>query len=490
MPECPSGPHSHPKFDAVRTDHQQPHPHPLAREVDGFYRKAGLTPAQTVAVAFSGGADSVALLATTRMAGYRCVALHCNFHLRGDESDRDEIFAREMADRLGCEFRIVHFDVAAHRALTGESVEMACRSLRYRWFGEEFSKAHGEWKCIALGHHADDNTETFFLNLMRGTGIRGLTGIPEKRDIFVRPMLEVSKAEILDFIKTEGLAYVTDSTNLSSEYRRNSLRNEILPLLGRHFPMMSKNVATTMRNLKRDASLLDSLIEMQAAGCTGPDGSIRLKSIPDTPQRATLLFHLLNRSGIGTFSHAEAEAILRSENESGLRFHAASGNACFLLNRGVLIPLAEDAAYNATGSLFPVSIDWTEAFTGPKEFPVPGITLEITGRDRFNPSRDASVLWLDAGALPRHTPLTARRWHAGDRIRPFGMHGSRLVSDIYSDAKLSVKEKENRWLLCSGEKILWLPGMRTSAHFAINNSTETILKIMLTSSVNGNINKF
>ena len=147
----------------------------LQAEVTEFYRKAGIRSDRPVGVAFSGGPDSVALLAATASAGFRCVALHCNFHLRGQESMRDEEFARSMATRLGCEFRCVEFDTEVERAATGESVEMACRRLRYNWFdtqlGMHADKPPMQLQCIALGHHADDSVETFMLNLTRGTGM-------------------------------------------------------------------------------------------------------------------------------------------------------------------------------------------------------------------------------------------------------------------------------------------------------------------------------
>ena len=466
----------------------------IVGHVGEFYRACGVIGGRdAVAVAFSGGADSVALLAASRMAGYDCVALHCNFHLRGAESDRDEAFARSMAARLGCEFRVVHFDVAARRKETGESVEMACRSLRYGWFMEQFRSSEGGWGCIAVAHHADDNVETFFLNLLRGTGMKGLAGMPRHRDVFVRPLLGVSRHDITEFLNEAGLGYVTDSSNLSTEYRRNALRNVIIPQMKEYFPEMRRSVELTMRNMERDHALLQSLIDGVEARCVGENGEIELAHVLENAHPAVLLYHIMNRRGIGVFDFSVAEAVVRSHGESGRRFRSASGDTEFLLNRGVLIPVLKPTGSGrvADGGWRPGVIDWQEAVRGEGYSDFAPVRLELVGRSGFVPSRDNNVLWLDADALAQcGAPLEIRHWMAGDRLHPFGMRGSRLVSDIYSDAKLSVAEKDECWVLVCGQRILWVPGLRGSKFFAVGPETGKMLKISLLSSDNGNINKF
>lgn len=452
----------------------------VADVVGGFYRSHGIADGSTVAVAFSGGADSVALLAATRAAGYPCVALHCNFGLRGAESDRDERFAREMASRLGCEIRVVRFDVGSRCAATGESVEMACRELRYEWFGREFRQSEGRWACVAVAHHANDNLETFFLNLMRGTGLKGLCGIPAVRGIFVRPLLGVPREAITGYLKERSLDYVVDSSNLSNDYRRNMFRNDIIPRISSHFPQMDKTVAVTMANLRRDCVLLDALVEEAAPRYVDGTGRIDLRAVAAHPASSALLYHLLNRGGVGKYDFSAVERMLQSAGRSGARFYPVSGSGGMLLDRGTLIPidgLGHGAGVDGNG------VEGEETFMvfdedGAVNSSLPlCLDCEVAGRDGFAPERDARTVWLDLDGIPSSDPLMLRRWRKGDRMEPFGMRGSRLVSDILSDAKVPLTAKQELWLLVSGDKVLWVPGLRASRHYAVTSLTERVLKI-------------
>ena len=200
---------------------------------DAIERQGLLRPQGRVVVAVSGGADSVALLSVLLELGYDCLAAHCNFGLRGAESVRDMRHVESLADRLGVDLCVRDFDVAARRADTGESVEMACRELRYEWFYELVDRERAQ--AIAVGHHAEDQLETLFLNLLRGTGITGLRGMRPRNGHVVRPMLECTRAEIEDYLHTRGLDWVTDSTNASDDFTRNRLRNRLLPLVDELF---------------------------------------------------------------------------------------------------------------------------------------------------------------------------------------------------------------------------------------------------------------
>ncbi len=467
----------------------------LVGVVSDFYARHGIRCGAVVAVAFSGGADSVALLAATRAAGHPCVALHCNFHLRGEESDRDEAFAREMADRLGCGIEVAHFDVPARCAATGESLEMACRGLRYEWFADRSRAAAGAWACVAVAHHADDNAETFFLNLLRGTGLKGLCGIPAVRDIFVRPLLDVSRRDIMAYLAENGLKHVVDSTNLSCDYRRNMLRNRILPCVKESFPAMEKTVAETMANLRRDSVLLQSLICGVASRFVGDDGSIDLMAVASHPSAATLLFHLLNRAGVGKYDFACAERMLRALGRSGAVFRPVSGQGSFLLDRGRLVPVADGSAGSCEAwgdAAFPLFGPGGEVSASlPLE-----LDVELVGREKFLPRRDAGVVWLDFDAIPAGLMPVLRHWRPGDRMEPFGMRGSKLVSDILSDAKVPLTAKRGLWILVSGDKVLWIPGLRASRHYAVTNLTSRVLKVSYKTAVlhgvgcrNGDINK-
>ena len=215
-----------------------------------------------VLVALSGGADSVALLRLLLAVGCDCRALHCNFHLRGEESMRDERFVRELCERFEVPLMVRDFDVAAWQQNHGGSVEMACREMRYQWFEQE--RQRQQCGLIAVAHHADDQVETFFLNLMRGTGVRGLAGMKRLSGYIWRPLLGITRGQLLHYLEAIGQDYVTDSTNAQNEYRRNRLRNSVLPVIEHDFPNARARILDTMDNLNQDYNLFTTLVQQNS----------------------------------------------------------------------------------------------------------------------------------------------------------------------------------------------------------------------------------
>ena len=231
------------------------------KKIEGYIRRHSLlTPGDCVVVGLSGGADSVALLAVLSALGYKCIAAHCNFNLRGDESLRDRDHAIAIADNLAAESRVIDFDTEAYRQGTGESIEIACRSLRYRWF-EQLRVRHNA-VAIAVGHHREDNVETAMLNMLRGTGIAGMAGIAPKSGHIVRPLLEVTRPEICRYLQQRGLHWVDDSSNASNDYKRNRLRNVVLPTVAREFgPESMASLAASVGNVRQNYELYRTLVD-------------------------------------------------------------------------------------------------------------------------------------------------------------------------------------------------------------------------------------
>lgn len=432
----------------------------LTESVTAFFDSFGISRGATVLVAYSGGADSTALLAALVETGYRCRALHCNFHLRGSESDRDEAFSRRMAARLGCEISVVDFDVEARRRLTGESVEMACRELRYGWFARMFAEASERGEnpaCVAVAHHESDNIETFFLNTLRGSGLRGLRAIPPRRGIFMRPLLSVAKADIDAYLASRNLDFIVDSSNLSDTYRRNRVRNIVMPALRDAFPDATSGIARTISHLRSDYELLDALIERVGSTLRLPDGSIDLTALSTLPHRDTMLFHML-RSAVPLPTVRRILAAFDAD-ESGRTFQGHDG-ATFMLDRGRLMPASPSLSHPSSLS------------------PTPRITARAIPRRDFSPVRDPNRIWLDGSAaeIPSDE-WELRPWRPADRIRPFGMKGSRLVSNILSDAKVPLAQKPGCHVLtCRGE-IVWLIGFRPSRLFPVTPSSQSVIEL-------------
>lgn len=426
-----------------------------------------LSPGAAVGIALSGGADSVALLAVARYMGWRPVALHCNFGLRGEESERDQRFVAGLCDTLGVPLYINRCDVAERRRSTGESIEMACRSLRYEWFDSMALKL--QLDAVLLGHHREDNIETFMLNALRGAGTGGLKGMPAVRDRFMRPLLDLSKEEILGILSYAGLEHVEDSTNAGCDFARNKIRNRVLRVIEGEFPDARRRLASTISFVGADHRLLMSLVNQKRAVYVAPDGSIDIAAIfENESEPETLLFHLLD----GALNKSQIGQVARSRCESGRTFPGADG-VMRLLDRGKL------QAVSGCQRPAAVALNLTE-HSGLLRLPQYGADIEITevSPADFHPRRDASVAWFDLDALRAlPAPVVFSTARSGDRLAPFGLHGSRLVSDIFSDNKISIIDKIRYPVLRSGSTVLWVPGLRNSSLCAVTPATRTILRL-------------
>lgn len=430
-----------------------------------------------IGIALSGGADSVALLSVCRELGCDITALHCNFHLRGDESNRDRQFVESLCRDLNIELNIIDFDVDTRRHTTGESIEMACRELRYEWF----SKIANEKKLdfIALGHHRDDNVETFLLNALRGCGLAGVKGIPLHRDIFIRPLLFISREEILKYLDASDLSFVTDSTNAETEYGRNKIRNIILPELETQFPGATARLAATTATLADQYKLFQKLLQDKAKIYTGTNGEILLSKLLTEEEHetvATLLYHLLD----GNLDRDHVERLIASSGNSGKIYEGHSGRN-YMLDRGSLFPIDDNnITSTATWSFLLPRLNIEELKVYPKLIPIRenklALEVRVISHDEFSPTRDNNYAWFDAERLST-AKILFRNPNVGDRIEPFGMNGSKLLSDIFSDNKLSLTDKKEIAVLTDETNIIWIPGLRTSRHYSVTDSTKNILEL-------------
>lgn len=411
-----------------------------------------------VVVALSGGADSVALLAVLVDLGYDCRAAHCNFHLRGEESMRDMRHAASVCEALDTEMYVKHFDVAARCDATGESVEMACRELRYAWFDELLDRDCAQ--AIAVGHHREDRVETFMLNLFRGTGLAGLTAMRPRRDAVVRPLLDVSREEIEAFVGARGLGYVDDSSNASDRHLRNRVRNTLMPTIERLFPGGGDAVLRTIANLERAEAVYARAL--RHLGEAYFDGSrLHLAALAGDADGATLLFEHLKPYGFG---YEAACDILAARGASGKSFYSPSRQTVVEVSRG-------EADIVDAASLRPAADVWRVELPRPVFRPV-SITVDLRRVETFAPVRDPSTAYFDAEAFGGDAVWELRHPRRGDRMVPFGSVKSKLLSDIFTQAKLSAAEKRSQWVLTRNGEIYWLPGLRQSAQHAVAPGTK------------------
>ena len=418
----------------------------IERKVSRFIEEKHLFTQQSrILVALSGGADSVALLHILLRLGYSCEAAHCNFHLRGDESLRDQHFVEALARSLNIPLHIVHFDTAEYAVKHGISIEMAARELRYDWF--EKLRQSRQADVIAVAHHRDDSVETFLLNLIRGTGIKGLRGIQPVNGRIVRPLLPVSRQELLQYLADLNQTYVTDSTNLQDEYTRNKIRLNLIPLLEEINPSISSTIAETADRLSDISQIYRAAMKEACCRVKIDEYRISIPALLNEMSPQAVLYELLYPLG---FNSAQIRDIFSAlKGQSGKRFYTE--DKVLLCNRDELI-------WKKRGEIEVVPVLRQELLFRNYQFVIPD---------------DPSIACLDADRINKD--LVLRKWQAGDRFVPLGMKGFKKVRNYLRDKKYSLFQKDSQYVVCSGDDIVWLVGERIDNRFCVRPETTRIL---------------
>ena len=436
-------------------------------KVERYIKKHNLLNANDLCVvALSGGADSVALLLLLKNGGFNVHAAHCNFHLRGAESDRDEQFCVDLCERLGIELHRVHFDTCAYAELHKVSIEMAARELRYRWFAQLCQDVGAAAVCVA--HHRDDSVETVLMNLVRGTGLRGLTGIqpqvtqegtpsgvPELR--VVRPLLCVSRAEIERFLTGKGQKYVTDSTNLEADVLRNRGRLELLPLLRELNPAVVENVQRTAENLSEAQAVLETVSERFR--------NSNILNLNELKQFGSIEYFVFEWAKKYGFNGTQIRQLLAGETGT---FVVSPQGYEALMDRGSII--VEQALQPMKSMLIPEEGTYV---WGGKRLQITRLQAPNGG---FVASKEPLMATLDAAKV--HFPLTLRRVEEGDWMQPYGMKGRKLLSDLMTDRKMNLFEKRRQLVVVDSQGVVvWLVGLRTDQRAAVTAVTREVLSL-------------
>lgn len=424
------------------------------------------SPGQEVLLAVSGGIDSSVLAHLMRCAGVPFAMAHCNFHLRPGDCDRDEQFVRRLAQQYGVRLHVAQFDTLAYARQQGLCVEDAARRLRYGYF-EQIRQQEG-YAAIWVAHHRDDVAETFFINLLRGTGLAGLHGILPRQGFIVRPLLPFGRDEIEAYARAQGLVHVEDATNMQLDYKRNQVRHQLMPLLRTLQPAFDSTMQSTIAHLRSTERLYQALLAPLRHRCmsaTDGGGAVcdlralsaalaELDLANDASAAQQALFELLREYGFG----AAAAASIYAAKQSGKYFYSPSYQALLDRGRVLLRPLGCAVSEEAekTPRLALCQMPVSEFLYDVRKLP--------TGMAAFDADRLAP-------------PLRLRRWRAGDRFQPLGMNrGTQLLSDYFSDHKYSRFDKEQQWLLVDArDVILWIVGVRTSHPSRITPATRQVM---------------
>ena len=416
---------------------------------------------QQIGVAISGGVDSVVLANLCAKLGLNISLLHCNFQLRGDASDGDQAFVKRLASSLKVPFITTEFNTNAYIEINKVSTQVGARELRYNWF-EKMAKLY-HLDVIVTAHHSDDNLETFLINLSRGTGLEGLTGIPEINGLYIRPLLPFSKKEILVYAKQNKLQWREDASNSDTKYVRNKLRHNVIPLLKEMQPNMLSNFKTTISYLQKSQEIVksytqsfkDSFFE-KAPEING--FKINIEALKKESNSELILFEILKEFNFKAWSDITA----LQEGQSGKKIlshtHVLLKDRDFLL----LYPFKEKSTQE-------IAISEKETTVKLSRFE------ELHFNSAPSPSEEKYTLQIDKDKV--NFPLTVRKMREGDYFYPSGMQGKKKVSKYFKDEKFSIPQKENTWLLCNKEEVIWIVGYRANRHFLVSQDTKNKLTI-------------
>jgi tRNA(Ile)-lysidine synthase len=425
-----------------------------------------LKPGDRVLAAVSGGIDSMVMLYLLHSAGVHVTAAHCNFGLRGDESNLDEAFVKAEAEKSGIQCRAERFNTSAYATQKGLSIQMAARELRYRWFHE--LSIREDFDAIAIAHNRDDRIETLLINLARGTGIHGLSGIRQQNGKIIRPLLFASRKEIETYANTHGVIFREDSSNTTDKYARNYIRHHVIPGLEQYFPGIRRALDRNMEHFADVELFYNEAIEhYKSKIVTTRDDLvyINLQGLTQSPSSPALLYEILKPYG---FSNTIAAEILEvSHYPSGRQFFSDTHRVVYDRQSLVLQKLDGQQPQK-------YMIDETASYLDAPT------RLEIDKFERsagYMPDTSPDTACLDGSKL--QYPLLLRKWEHGDMFRPLGMKNMKKLSDFFIDTKLSLIEKERCWVLLSGGQIAWVAGLRIDDRFKITNETTHVVKITM-----------
>ena len=411
--------------------------------------------------AVSGGADSVVMLHLLAQCQLKVAVAHCNFQLRGADADGDEEFVRHLAEKYQMPFFSIRFNTLAYADEHKLSVEMAARELRYNWFAQLATEHHID--RILTAHHLNDNIETLLLNLTRGTGINGLTGIAAINGNIARPLLFATRSQIEEYARLKNLAFRTDCTNLTDDYQRNIIRHRVVPVLKELNPAFEERISKNFRHIRQAAEIYNWYIDKAKTEVLKTDGNgctIEAEKLMQQPFAEPVLYECLKPFG---FNGAQVEDVMKNIGQkSGCTF--SSGSHKLLVDRTqIIIESAEQTEFE------PIIID------SPQDIDSLGIKMKVVSAGDFVLDKRRCVACLDFDKL--QFPLTIRRWQHGDFFYPLGMAKAQKLSDFFVNNKVNVFEKERAMVLTSGERIAWVIGFRPDNRFKISDKTQQVLVV-------------
>jgi tRNA(Ile)-lysidine synthase len=439
-------------------------------------------------LAVSGGVDSVVLCELCKQSDFKFIMAHCNFQLRGEESERDEQFVKKLGEKYGIDVLLKKFDTENYAFENKLSIQDAARVLRYEWFEElvnsqlsivnsENSDSPIRYKPhtihLLTAHHADDNAETLLMNFCRGTGLHGLTGIPVSYGHIKRPLLFFTKEEIILFAKENNLEYVEDSSNQSPKYTRNLFRNEIIPTISKVYPQVNENLVDNINRFKEIENLYKlsvSKIKKQLIKEKGAEWHIPIKQLMGYKNRA-LIYEIISDFG---FSEKQIDEVIKlADSDSGKYIESPAFNYRFIKHRHWFIISPVNSAQSGI-----IVIGKTDKSIGFEE----GI-LKIEWLNKPPSDFKNEIVYFDESGIK--FPLILRKYKQGDYFYPLGMPKKKKISRFLIDSKLSKPAKEKIWVIESDKKIIWVVGYRIDDRFKITTKTKSVMKITLVNSQTG-----
>lgn len=437
-------------------------------------------PKDKLLLAVSGGVDSVVLCELCKQAGYHFTIAHCNFQLRGEESERDENFVKELGEKYNVEVLVKKFDTNKYAEENKLSIQVAARELRYDWFNELVTKMKSDLRLesskaplcgvggLLTAHHANDNIETLLMNFFKGTGINGLHGILPKQESIIRPLLFAKKEELLEFATANNLTFVEDSSNASDKYTRNYFRNQLIPDLQKVYPQVADNLINNIERFSEVEILYQQSVNLskkKLLELKGNEIHIPVLKLLQTSPLKTIVYEIIKDYGFTSHQTEEAIALLKSETGKYIQ----SSTHRILKNRNWLIIAPNQNVESQTILV--------EEKDKKVRFDQGEISVEMLAITNSKPQTTSYVAQLNAAEIK--FPLLLRKWKQGDYFYPLGMQKKKKLSRFFTDQKLSLTQKEKTWVIELDKKIIWVVGLRIDDRFKITGSTKNILQFTL-----------